>query len=413
LQGTHTLDSQPAPNAEQPVPTPELYAEPMAQLSFTSANEETGQIRAMETERDSLLPSARNGTPATNNAPPADLKTKSWLQVAQGVACLVAVAVIWVAAGVLVQYLYSTDAKVPFFLTYVCNSEFMILLPMRWARERYACVLLSHRIAPAKPTDWRRAAKAGAIVCPLWFLAQGSYNWALAGTSVSSSTILSTSSCVFTFGLSLLILKEPFSWLKLAGVLVTVAGAAMVSVSDASSSSRNTWWGDALSLFSALMYGIYTTAIRKVLPEDGSVSVAAFFGFLGAFNSLLLFPLVLVLHFTGVEDVSHLSAAFIMWIMLKGLFDNVLSDILWARAITLTSPTVATVALSLTIPIAMTADLLIHQIVPTALVGCGSAAVAAGFVLSTVSLDKLRKHDSPDTPLQAAHPVDLVASQLD
>ena len=36
----------------------------------------------------------------------------------------------------------------------------------------------------------------------------------------------------------------------------------------------------------------------------------------------------------------------------KGLFDNVLSDYLWARAVLLTSPTVASVGLSMQIPMA-------------------------------------------------------------
>ena len=40
------------------------------------------------------------------------------------------------------------------------------------------------------------------------------------------------------------------------------------------------------------------------------------------------------------------------WACAKGLFDNVLSDYLWARAVLLTSPTVASVGLSMQIPMA-------------------------------------------------------------
>ncbi|KAL3927141.1 MAG: hypothetical protein SGPRY_002963, partial [Prymnesium sp.] len=40
----------------------------------------------------------------------------------------------------------------------------------------------------------------------------------------------------------------------------------------------------------------------------------------------------------------------------KGLFDNVLSEYLWAHAVLLTSPSVATVGLSLTVPLAMLSD---------------------------------------------------------
>lgn len=48
-----------------------------------------------------------------------------------------------------------------------------------------------------------------------------------------------------------------------------------------------------------------------------------------------------------------------MCLVVKGLFDNVISDYLWARSIILTSPTVATVGLGLTIPLALLSDVFI------------------------------------------------------
>ena len=46
----------------------------------------------------------------------------------------------------------------------------------------------------------------------------------------------------------------------------------------------------------------------------------------------------------------------LLWLILKGLLDNVLSDYLWARAVVLTSATVASVGVGLTIPMAFAAD---------------------------------------------------------
>jgi solute carrier family 35 protein F5 len=343
---------------------------------------------ALEHEEETLLSGPKAGRGQTS--PPKTPRSIRIWRLTQGIACLVAVAVIWVAAGQLVQYLYSEDVRLPFFLTYLNVSEFIVLLPLQWLRERYAVKACGRTLllqAPRSP--WKAAARAGLLVCPLWFLAQGSYNWSLGGTSVSSSTVLSTTSCVFTFALSLLFLKESFRWSKLLGVIVTLAGAALVAYSDrtAPDDGANVWWGDALALFSAVMYALYTTAIRRLVPDGSDISMNAFFGFLGLFNSLLLSPVVGILHATKVEVVTGVPASFIGLLLLKGLFDNVLSDLLWARAIQLTSPTVATVALSLTIPIAMLSDLILHSIVPAALVIVGAVAVAGGFVLSTVSLD--------------------------
>jgi len=343
---------------------------------------------ALDNEEETLLSGPKAAREQTS--PPKTPRAIRIWRLTQGIACLIAVAVIWVAAGQLVQYLYSEDVRLPFFLTYLNVSEFIILLPLQWLRERYSVKVCGRTLLTQAPrSPWKAAARAGLIVCPLWFLAQGSYNWSLGGTSVSSSTVLSTTSCVFTFALSLLFLKESFRWSKLLGVVVTLAGAALVAYSDrtAPDDGDNVWWGDALALFSAVMYALYTTAIRRLVPDGSDISMNAFFGFLGLFNSLLLSPVVGILHATKVEVVTGVPASFIGLLLLKGLFDNVLSDLLWARAIQLTSPTVATVALSLTIPIAMLSDLLLHSIVPAALVIVGAVAVAGGFVLSTVSLD--------------------------
>jgi solute carrier family 35 protein F5 len=54
---------------------------------------------------------------------------------------------------------------------------------------------------------------------------------------------------------------------------------------------------------------------------------------------------------------SHtLTMPIFLFLLLKGLLDNVLSDYLWARAVVLTSATVASVGVGLTIPMAFVAD---------------------------------------------------------
>lgn len=67
--------------------------------------------------------------------------------------------------------------------------------------------------------------KAAAAVAPLWFLAQLCFNASLLLTSVTSNTILSSASSLFTFFLSVVLLGESFALTKLVAVLLTVIGA--------------------------------------------------------------------------------------------------------------------------------------------------------------------------------------------
>jgi solute carrier family 35 protein F5 len=66
-----------------------------------------------------------------------------------------------------------------------------------------------------------------------------------------------------------------------------------------------------------------------------------------------------------------------------GLFDQVLSDYIWARAVVLTSPTVATVGMSITIPLAIMSDLVFKGIPLTLPSVGGSLFVIGGFVWVT------------------------------
>lgn len=83
-------------------------------------------------------------------------------RMAEGVALIVGVAVIWVSASVLVQYIYESFEG-PFFLTYVSNSLFMVFLPMLWltrsAKERGCwCVaprVQLRRVPPVSPLGRR------------------------------------------------------------------------------------------------------------------------------------------------------------------------------------------------------------------------------------------------------------------
>lgn len=337
-----------------------------------------------------------------------------------GVFFLLVVAIIWTFASVLVQYIFhNLSFQGPFFLTYVGMSLFSINLPLwytsqvvwpklrAWAAGRPTNGKLSHRELFRRPrgkASFRQIARISAIISPLWFTANFTYNQSLNMTSVTSSTIVSSTSTVFTFLLSVLVLREPFRWLKLAGVVFCMAGNMTTilndSGSDGDSGASDHALGDLVALFAAFMYGVYTTAIRRLIPDDESVSISLFFGFLGVINFVGLLPIVLAFHYSGIESLAGLTAEILLLIGIKGLFDNVLSDYLWARAVLLTSPTVATVGLSLTVPLAIVADYVFHRMAPTLVTLAASALVIVGFVLINVST---KNHDAKPEPKSTHH----------
>ncbi|PHT37546.1 hypothetical protein CQW23_21119 [Capsicum baccatum] len=361
------------------------------------------------------------------------MKDQSWRWIL-GLIYIIIVASIWIAASFVVQSVVDAGVS-PFLVTYLCNSLFIVYIPLieilRFLEDKYGrfwfwrnnnnkdtatttlqeeAILLDdgelavadgasvskERIVDQSVVDmdldekgrWTRfrVAKVSLLICPFWFLAQLTFNLSLKYTTVTSNTILSTSSSLFTFLVSLVFLGEVFTWVKLFSVLLCMGGTIIVSLGDSNSASNkvasNPVLGDILSLVSAALYAVYITLIRKKLPDDegksGHASMAQFLGYLGLFNMLIFLPVPLVLNFANLEPFNTLTWKQIGLIVGKGMFDNVLSDLLWAKAILLTSTTVATAGLTIQVPLAAIVDSLIGN-APPILDYVGAAAVMVGF----------------------------------
>ncbi|XP_042517698.1 thiamine-repressible mitochondrial transport protein THI74 isoform X2 [Macadamia integrifolia] len=232
-----------------------------------------------------------------------------------------------------------------------------------------------------------RVAKVSLLICPFWFIAQLTFNLSLKYTTVTSNTILSSASSLFTYLVSMVFLGEKFTWVKLLSVLLCMAGTIIVSFGDSSTTlsaiATNPLLGDILALVSAGLYAVYITLIRKKLPDDddrkdGSASMAQFLGFLGLFNLIIFLPVALVLNFAKLEPFYTLTWKQFGLIVGKGLLDNVLSDYLWAKAVLLTTTTVATAGLTIQVPLAAIVDSLTGH-APHIMDYLGAAAVMVGF----------------------------------
>lgn len=277
---------------------------------------------------------------------------------------------------------------------------------------------------------WRAALRCSA----LWFGAQWLFNISLSLTSVTVNTVLSSSSSIFTFALSMIALREPYSRAKAAALAACVAGTVIVTLSDARSgedgaggggspppsspfpspspspaplaaSAGTTGRGSSLSalfdgnnpgalaglagdvacLLSAVLYAGYTVTLRAALPDDEEADLEAFFGYVGLLCTCGGFPLVAGAVLLGRWHPLSTPLSAYGLILLEGILDYALSDYLWARAVLLLGPTLATMGLSAQIPVAAVAELLTGRASwarsPGALVStlAGTALILAGF----------------------------------
>ncbi|KAL0027142.1 hypothetical protein WJX79_010145 [Trebouxia sp. C0005] len=323
---------------------------------------------------------------------------QSWSQLnpgqqeqALGLSFVFCVAVIWVAASFLVQDLEREGIN-PFVLTYIANSLFIVLLPISALYTKHTVTSIPRSAAQSELEDKQLLNRGGAaqdvpltadvsapvsswsqtvgnvqirhaalVVAPLWFGAQLTFNLSLSMTN--------------------------YTFVKLGSIMVCIAGVVLVTLGDSShSEGRQSFVGDMLCLLSSLLYASYTIAIRQMLPNDEYADVTTFFGFIGLLNLVFMAPVLMILWLTSVVQLQGLTAWLLFLAVCKGLFDNVLSDYLWARAVLLIGPTVATVGLSVQVPMAVAAEGIfgtpewLHSHASAAFMILGAIAVLVGFM---------------------------------
>ncbi|GAA5860027.1 hypothetical protein JCM1840_001846 [Sporobolomyces johnsonii] len=268
------------------------------------------------------------------------------------------------------------------------------------------------------PLTTRETAKLALLFCGLWFAANWAMNAALGYTSVSSTTILASMSGFFTLAAGACVGVESFTAGKLISVVLSIVGVAVVSLTDSklsppisdptsppSSFSHPAYssplLGDFLALLSAVAYAAYVLLLKVRIRSEARVSMTLFFGWVGLWNILLLWPMGVLLDWAGVETFELPKGKALWASLLINASITFVSDALYLRAMLLTSPLAVTLGLSLTIPLAMLGDL--YRSAPVSLASLvGGALVLGSFVANGVLDLKEAEQETVDKAVAAA-----------
>lgn len=230
--------------------------------------------------------------------------------------------------------------------------------------------------------------------CMLWFLANYFVAACLEYTTVASSTILTSTSSVFTLIFGSMFRVERFTLKKLIAVLASLAGIVLISSIDLSGRDNDadhrgdfpekTSWeiavGDGFAFLSAVLYGIYAVFMKSRIGDESRVSMPLFFGLVGLINVLLLWPGFFLLHVTGIERFELPPSGWVLLIIVCNSMASLVSDMSWAYAVLLTSPIVVTVGLSMTIPLSLIGQIVLNSQTASPLYWVGAVVVVLSFV---------------------------------
>ena len=116
--------------------------------------------------------------------------------------------------------------------------------------------------------------------------------------------------------------------------------------------------GALWALAGAVFYSTYIVLLRRKVNHEENMDAPMFFGFVGLFTSFLLWPGILVGDFTNTEKFELPSMRQFELLVINGFIGTVLSELLWLLGCFYTSSLLATLAIGLTIPLSVLADIL-------------------------------------------------------
>ncbi|XP_015126740.1 solute carrier family 35 member F5 [Diachasma alloeum] len=233
----------------------------------------------------------------------------------------------------------------------------------------------------------QKVAKIALMFCFLLFLANYTFQISLAETEAGIVTVLSSTSSLFTLFLATFFPSnsgDKFTVSKLVAVAVSIFGLVLVGLSDMHMESKGVPPGIILALVSAFFYATYIVFLKRKVDHEDRMDIPMFFGFVGLFNLTLLWPLFFILHYGHWEEFEWPNSHQWTFLIINGLIGTVLSEVLWLWGCFLTSSLLATLAVSLSMPMSMIADVLLKKVEYSCIFYLGMVPMVLAFI--TVSL---------------------------
>ncbi|XP_017090682.2 solute carrier family 35 member F5 [Drosophila bipectinata] len=238
-----------------------------------------------------------------------------------------------------------------------------------------------------------KTAKTALLFCLLWFVANYFFQLALEMDETAMITLVSSTSSFFIICLAAVFPSatgDKLTITKLIAVAMNIGGVVAITLNDLHDTKMTR--GVLLALFSAFFYAAYLVFVKRKSDTEEKVDIPLFFGFVGLWNLLLLWPIFFILHFTKIETFELPSQGQFALLFLNGLIGTVLAEALWLWGCFLTSSLIGTLAMSLQIPLAIMFDVLLKNKPYSPMFYMGSIPIFVALVL--VSL--LMRNDDSD-----------------
>lgn len=273
--------------------------------------------------------------------------------------------VIWGGAYVVTKA--GLDAVPPMWLAllrYVVAS--VLLVPLALARGGLARL--------PRPIPWRTLVLMALSGVGLYYVL---FNLGISYTTASQSALIQSSIPVVTAIMAVLWLGERLSAQRVAGIVLAVAGVALiVARTPASGTGSNPALGNALTIASVFSWGVYTMFAKRIANAD-PLAVTTLVSVIG---TVMLIPAALV----ETTDISLASISTKGWLAVAflGVFPSAVAYLLFNRALRDIDASVVGTLMNLTPVIGVLSGVIVLGETVTTTAIAGGVIVLAGVFVS-------------------------------
>ena len=245
--------------------------------------------------------------------------------------------------------------------------------------------LLRHNCKVRYNLGLSKASKFAIQLCPLWLSANLFAMYCLRYTTVSSATIITSTSAIWTLLIGTVIGVQKITICNACGVITTLLGVSVIAhldgAEDKPETKQNTLLGDAMALTCAISYSFYAIMLKRRIFDENRVSMVQIFALVGMFTAVLFWPLFIILDQAGIEKFEFLPSFEIAISIITISLFSMASDLAAAYAITMLNPLVVTAGLRLTIPLSLLGEVVLKGRHVSYLYWVGASAVIGGVVM--------------------------------
>ncbi|EFX69060.1 hypothetical protein DAPPUDRAFT_62657 [Daphnia pulex] len=290
------------------------------------------------------------------------------------------------AAGSANHSAYTYDAS--FFSTWTMTAWTSLFLPL------YAlCCALSCRFSPRQlAAELRDSVLAfrdkgftlGTFIgrcclfCLLWVGTNWMYMYALSVLDATDVMALFATNVSFVYLLSWVVLHDQFVGLRIVAVILCNTGIALLAYMDGITRSP-TLGGVVLAAAASAGSAVYKVSFKRIFGEATYGQVSFFFSLIGLLNVVLLWPIVLTLHFTGLEVITWNRVPWIQLAVAGTL--SLAANLLGNFGPALTYEVFIHLGLVLAIPVSAVLDVNLNGVVFEGMKLAGTIMIVNGFLL--------------------------------